>query len=140
MTSKTRTEGAEAMSQADHVVRSVCERYARAVNANDSHAYAKLFTAEAIRMPPGSEPERGPEQIRRGEQADYDVAHWTIRSRPIDVLAIDERWIYGIAHVDATTTTHTDGATKSFSATKTWLLQRQDSGEWLIARQMWNLK
>jgi ketosteroid isomerase-like protein len=35
---------------------------------------------------------------------------------------------------------HTDGAKKAFQATKTWLLQRQPSGDWLIKRQMWNLK
>jgi ketosteroid isomerase-like protein len=118
----------------------MCESYASAVNANDSVAYSKLFTADAIRMPPGSEPEHGPDEIRQGEQADYDVARWSIRSTPVDALQIAEDWIYGIAHVDAATTAHADGATSSFQATKSWLLQKQPSGEWLIARQMWNLK
>jgi uncharacterized protein (TIGR02246 family) len=130
----------EAMSHAEEVVRSMCERYASAVNANDSMAYSKLFTQDAVRIPPGSEPEYGPDQIREGEQADYDVAKWSIQSTPIDALQITEDWIYGIAHVDATTTAYADGAKSSFGATKTWLLQRQASGEWLIARQMWNLK
>jgi uncharacterized protein (TIGR02246 family) len=127
------------MSHADEVVKSMCERYASAVNANDSVAYSKLFAADAIRMPPGSEPEYGPDQIRRGEQADYDVAKWSIRSTPVDALQIAEDWVYGIALVDATTTAYADGAQSSFQATKTWLLQRQASDEWLIARQMWNL-
>ena len=129
----------EAMSPADEVVRSMCERYASAVNASDSVAYSKLFTQDAIRIPPGSEPEYGPDQIREGEQADYDVAKWSIRSTPIDALQIAEDWIYGIAHLDVATTAYADGAQSSFQATKTWLLQRQTSGEWLIARQMWNL-
>ena len=128
------------MSHADKVVKSMCERYASAVNASDSVAYSKLFAQDAIRIPPGSEPEYGPDQIRRGEQADYDVAKLSIRSTPIDALQITEDWIYGIAHVDGTTTAYADGAKSSFQATKTWLLQRQASGEWLIARQMWNLK
>jgi uncharacterized protein (TIGR02246 family) len=130
----------EAISPADEVVRSMCERYASAVNANDSVAYSKLFTQAAIRIPPGSEPEYGPDQIRQGEQADYDVAKWSIQSTPIDALRIAEDWIYGIARVDAATTAYADGAKTSFQATKTRLLQRQASGEWLIARQMWNLK
>ena len=130
----------EAISPADEAVRSMCERYASAVNASDSVAYSKLFTQDAIRIPPGSEPEYGPDQIREGEQADYDVAKWSIRSTPIDALQITEEWIYGIAHVDATTTAYADGAKSSFQATKTWLLQSKTSGEWLIARQMWNLK
>ena len=90
----------EAMSPADGVVRSMCERYASAVNASDSVAYSKLFTQDAIRRPPGSEPEYGPDQIQEGEQADYDVAKWSIRSTPIDALQIAEDWIYGIAHLD----------------------------------------
>ena len=128
------------MSHADEVVKSMCERYASAVNASDSVAYSKLFAQDAIRIPPRSEPEYGPDQIRRGEQADYDVAKLSIRSTPIDALQITEDWIYGIAHVDAATTAYADGAKSSFQATKTWLLQRQASGEWLIASQMWNLK
>ncbi len=127
-------------STADDVVATMCRAYARAVNATDSAAYSTLFTGDAIRMPPGSEPEYGRDEIRRGEQADYDAAAWSIRSTPVDALQVCEDWIYAIAHVEGTTTAHADGARSSFRATKTWLLQRQPSGEWLIARQMWNVK
>ena len=120
------------------VVKSMCERYQAAVSANDSSAYRKLFAADAIRIPPGSELERGPEEISKSEQRDYDIAKWSIESRPLDALQIDEESIYGIAHVDISTVAHADGTTKSFNATKTWLLQREPSGAWLIKRQMWN--
>lgn len=125
---------------AEEVLESMCERYASAVNAGDSAAYSRLFTEDAIRMPPGVQPERGRNDIRRGEQADYDVASWSIRSAPIDALRIAADWMYGIALVDATTVAHSDGARTLIKATKTWLLRRQPSGEWLIARQMWNLR
>lgn len=64
----------------------------------------------------------------------------TVESRALDALPIGQDWVYGIAEVDVNTVAHADGATKSFKATKTWLLQKQPSGEWLIKRQMWNLK
>jgi uncharacterized protein (TIGR02246 family) len=128
------------MASADDVVAAMCERYASAVNANDAAAYAKLFTADAIRIPPGSEPEYGPEQIRQCEQADYDQATWSIRSGPLDALHLTDDWIYGIADLAGTTVAHADGTQRTFNATKTWLLPRQPSGDWLIARQMWNLK
>ena len=131
---------AETVVDAGEVVKAMCEKYQAAVNANDSAAYRQLFAADAIRIPPGSEPEHGPDEIAQSEQRDYDVARWTIQSRPLDALQIDDRWIYGIAEVDATTVAHADGATRSFKATKTWLLERQPSGDWLIKRQMWNLK
>ncbi|MDX1456237.1 MAG: hypothetical protein R3276_01535 [Marinobacter sp.] len=66
------------MSEADDVLQSMCHSYSSAVNASDSLTYSRLFTEDAIRMPPGGYPEYGPEQIRKGEQADYDAAMWTV--------------------------------------------------------------
>lgn len=132
--------GTGTATYAEEVVKSTCVAYASAVNASDSLAYSKLFTEDAIRMPPGTEPEHGREQIRRGEQADYDHARLHIRSTPVDATQTGDDWIYGIAQVEGTATSHSDGSTPSFRATKTWLLHRQPSGEWLIARQMWNMR
>lgn len=128
------------MVDAMKVVQGLCDKYQAAVSANDSAAYGKLFCEDAVRIPPGSEPEHGPRQIADSEQNDYDVATWTVRSRPLDALQIDDEWVYGIAVADVTTVAHADGQTNSFRATKTWLLHRAASGEWLIKRQMWNLK
>jgi uncharacterized protein (TIGR02246 family) len=133
-------KGAGKMNSANEVVKIMCQRYRAAVNANDSDAYGKLFAEDAIRIPPGSEPEHGPTEIAQSEQKDYDVANWNIESRPLDALQIGGESIYGVAQVDVTTVAHDGGATKSFMATKTWLLQKQASGRWLIKRQMWNLK
>ena len=128
------------MIDAMEIVETLCERYQSAVSANDSTAYRKLFATDAIRVPPGSEPEHGPEEIAQSEQKDYDLATWTVRSRPLDALRIDDDWVYGVAEADVRTVAHTDGTEKSFKATKTWLLHKQASGDWLIKRQMWNLK
>ena len=129
-----------ARTDAENVVQAMCVAYASAVNASDSLAYSKLFTEAAVRMPPGAEPEHGRAEIRRGEQADYDGARLSIRSTPVDAVPTGDRWIYGIADVEGTAMSRVDGTATPFRATKTWLLQRQASGEWLIARQMWNLK
>jgi ketosteroid isomerase-like protein len=59
------------MSDVDSALQAMCDSYAGAVSASDSARYAKLFTDDAIRMPPGAEPEYGPEQIQKAEQADY---------------------------------------------------------------------
>lgn len=128
------------MIDASEVLKAMCEKYQAAVNSNDSTIYRKLFATDAIRIPPGSEPERGPDEISESEQKDYDVAKWNIECRPLDVLALNEEWIYGITHIDGKTVTYADETENSFTATKTWLLHKEVSGEWLIKRQMWNLK
>jgi uncharacterized protein (TIGR02246 family) len=128
------------MSDPHEVVASMCDAYAQAVNASDSEAYGRLFTPDAIRIPPGSELEHGPEEIAKGEQASYDEGRLTIRSTPEDVIELGKEWIYSLANVDGQYVAHVGGSSSSFRATKAWLLQRQPSGEWLIARHMWNMR
>jgi uncharacterized protein (TIGR02246 family) len=128
------------MIDANEVLKAMCEKYEAAVNANDSAAYHQLFAPDAIRIPPGSEPEHGVDEISKSEQNDYDVAKWTVQLIPLDALQIDDQWVYGIARGNVNTVAYSDGATKSFKTTKTWLFHREDSGEWSIKRQMWNLK
>lgn len=135
MTTETRPT-----KSAAEVVKALCQAYASAVNASDSAAYSRLFAQDAIRMPPGRELEYGREQVRAGEQADYDRFKLEVRSTPGDVQQLSDDAIYAIAHIEGTGTGHRDGAESSFRATKTWLLRREENGEWLIARQMWNLK
>ena len=82
------------MIDAMEVVETMCERYQTAVSSNDSQAYRKLFAGDAIRVPPGSEPEHGPDEIGQSEQKDYDVATWTVWSRALDALRIDDDWVW----------------------------------------------
>lgn len=128
------------MQNPNEIVEAMCDRYSAAVSANDSLQYRQLFCDDAIRVPPGSEPEYGPDAIGASEQSDYDVSHWTVSSRPLDAFAISEDWVGGIAEASVTTVDHADGKKRNFLATKFWLLHRQQTGDWLIKRQMWNLK
>lgn len=80
------------MSDANEILKGMCEKYQAAVSANDSVAYGKLFAADAIRIPPGAEPEHGPDEILKSEQKDYDVARWTVQStliRPIGSTTLE---------------------------------------------------
>jgi uncharacterized protein (TIGR02246 family) len=120
------------------VLTGICASYQSSVSANDAAAYASQFARDAVRLPPGGKPEHGPDEIERNEQRDYDVARWTIAVRPIQAMRIDDDWIYGIAETDITLVAHADGATKTMTANKGWLLHRQASGEWKIKRAMWN--
>jgi ketosteroid isomerase-like protein len=133
-------EETNTMSTADDVLKAMCQSYSSAVNASDSMTYAQLFTQDAIRMPPGVNPEYGPEQIQQGEQADYNVAKWNVQFTPREDLPITEDWMYGIADVEVPMVAHADGQTSNFRLTVAWLLHRQPSGAWLIKRQMWNRK
>lgn len=128
------------MTSAHEVVRSMCDAYASAVNASDSAAYGRLFTPDAIRIPPGAELEHGPDEIAKGEQAGYDDYQLTIRSTPVDVIELGDEWIYALANVEGEAVARADGSSSTFRATKAWLLHRLPSGEWRLARHLWNVR
>lgn len=128
------------MNTATEIVTSMVDAYVKAVNSSDSEAYGRLFIDDAIRVPPDSEIEHGPQAIRKGEQALYDNARLTIRSTPIDVIEVAEDWIFALADVEGEAVAQGDGSRSTFRATKAWLLHRQPSGEWLLARHMWNMR
>jgi uncharacterized protein (TIGR02246 family) len=126
------------MSDARHVFDALLRSYAEANNTSDTPAYTALFTADAIWMPPGTEPVFGPDQIGKKVQSYFDEATWHARFTPVDAQQLADGWIYGIAAVDVTTRAHSNGAEASFRLTAAWLLQLQGAGHWLIARQIWN--
>jgi ketosteroid isomerase-like protein len=80
----------------------------------------------------------GRDQIRAAEQADYDAVDLSVEFTPVDALQVTDDWVCGIAEVDGVATTKADRTQTPIRFTVTWLLQKADSGSWLIARQMWH--
>lgn len=115
-------------------------RYAEAVNRQDSAAYARLFTEDAIRIVPGAEVERGRDAIEKGEQSDYDAGHWHISPRVVDVVRLSSTAIYGIAEVEATIQPKTGEGTFRRTIRAAWLIVRHGSNDWLIARHVFNVR
>jgi uncharacterized protein (TIGR02246 family) len=128
------------MSEADQVQKSICQSYAKTVNASDAVAYSKLFTTDIIWMQPGTPIRHGRDEIVADFGGALETYKVDIEMTPGDTIQIAEGWIYGISHVDGVLTEKADGSKSHFKFTVTQLLQRQASGEWLIRRQMWNNK
>ena len=128
------------MSEADQVVKSICESYARTVNTSDAVAYSKLFTTDIIWMQPDTPIRNGRNEIVADFGGALETYKVDIEMTPGDTIQITEGWIYGISHVDGVLTEKADGSKSNFKFTVAQLLQRQASGEWLIRRQMWNNK
>jgi uncharacterized protein (TIGR02246 family) len=114
-------------------------RYAAAVNANDADAYRALCTDDAIRVPASSVVERGPDEIAASEGSDYEEAKWSVELQPVDVIALGERYIFGLAHADASLEFYADRSRGSKDAMKGFLLE-EHNGHWLIKRYLWNVK
>ena len=67
------------------------------------------------------------------------MAKWTVSSRPLDALLIDDDWVLGIAEAAVHVKPYDGGEESDFKVTKFWLLHREGD-DWLIKRQVWNKK
>ncbi len=128
------------MSEADQVQKTICQSYMKTVNASDAVAYSKLFTTDVIWMQPDAPIRHGREEIVADFGGTLETYKVDIEMTPGDTIQISEGCIYGISHVDGVSTEKASGSKSQFKFTVAQLIQKQESGEWLVKRQMWNNK
>ena len=128
------------MSEADQVQKTICQSYMKTVNASDAVAYSKLFTTDVIWMQPGTPIRHGRDEIVADFGGVLETYKVDIEMTPGDTIQISEGWIYGISHVDGVATEKASGSKSQFKFTVAQLIQKQESGEWLVKRQIWNNK
>jgi ketosteroid isomerase-like protein len=120
------------MTTSLEIVADMCEANSNCVNSADLDKYAKLFTEDSIRMPPGSNPEHGPQQYIANDRDGYEKTKWQVALKVNDVLDISEDWVFGIVNAEGTMQSISGEESADFKFTATRLLQRRASGEWLI--------
>ena len=128
------------MSEAGQVQKTICQSYMKTVNASDAVAYSKLFTTDVIWMQPDAPIRHGREEIVADFGGTLETYKVDIEMTPGDTIQISEGWIYGVSHVDGVSTEKASGSKSQFKYTVAQLIQKQESGEWLIRRQIWNDK
>ncbi len=128
------------MSEAGQVQKTICQSYMKTVNASDAVAYSKLFTTDVIWMQPGAPIRHGRDEIVADFGGTLETYKVDIEMTPGDTIQISEGWIYGVSHVDGVSTEKASGSKSQFRFTVAQLIQKQESGEWLVKRQMWNNK
>jgi ketosteroid isomerase-like protein len=109
------------------------------VKTRNIAAYRAMYTADAVWSPPNAPDACGPEEIESG---------FTKQIANVDIdptFTADEIKIFGhIGYVlgssVAKVTAHDSGETKQVNFRALWIVAKQEAGEWLISRQLWNNK
>ena len=128
------------MANSDQIANSICESYAKAINGGNASAYSNLFTPDVEWMAPGAPIRSGRQEIVDALEGAFGVNKLEIEMTPSEAIQVSPDYIYAISHVNGMLTAKADGTKSPFKFTVVQLIQRQESGEWLVRRQIWNNK
>jgi uncharacterized protein (TIGR02246 family) len=125
-----------AWAQEDAVRKLVGEDYDKAMAAGDVAAKMRLYTAEAVLMPPEGPVVSGQEAIRRWHEVFFKKGT-SPGTTKVDEIQIFGEW--GFARGTFSGTVPSGPAGPPSSVSEKWLVvvRRQADGSWKIARDIW---
>jgi len=115
----------------------VGEDYDKAENAGDVSAKMRLYTADAVLLPPRGPAVSGHQAIRVWHEAIFKKETSQILSKVEEIQTFGE-WGFARGTSSGTITSKAGGQRRN--STEKWLVlvRRQADGSWKIARDMWN--
>src|SRR4051812_16326122 len=127
------------MKCADSLI-DVISKYQEAVNAGDIAAYAALFTANAIWMPPDAPNRVGIHAISEAQGANFKKFKFELTLTPSESKLTGDDSGYVISTVRGVLMPILPGEVVHIYFTALFLLNLQHDHKWRIARQIWNNK
>jgi len=115
------------------------EAYPANIKTRDLEGYAKLYTDNALWMPPDQPDRRGIPEIVEGFAAQFangDVAPMSATAEEIEVMG---NFGYVVGKCLATIYPKDGSASKEVNFRVIWLMKK-DEGIWKIDREIWNVK
>lgn len=124
-------------TQESAVRKLVGEDYDYAHKAGDAFAKMRLYTADAVVLPPKGPPIGGPQAIRAWHEAIFREETHQIVSK-IDEIQTFGDWGFARGTTSGTIISRTTGQRNPVTEKWLVLVRRQVDGTWKIARDIWN--
>lgn len=116
---------------------SVREGHIAALNDGDVNAWAGAFTADGVQMPPNAPANLGRESIRAWSQA--FLAPFRVEfALAVDEVQVTGDWAFERGMYTITLTPKTGGEPMQDIGKYITIYERQPSGAWGMARDIWN--
>jgi len=126
-----------AWTQEDVIRKLVGEDYDKAMNAGDVSAKMRLYTADAVLMPPEGSAVSGQQAIRVWHEANFKKETSQGVSK-VDEIQIFGQWGFARGTYSGTVTSRAGGQRSSISEKGLVVVRRQADGSWKIACDIWN--
>jgi len=130
---------ANAQSPADvSKVKKLLGNYERVLNASDAKGVLKLYAKDGVFMPQHSPSQVGTDAIRTAYEHVFEAIDLDVEFDIIEVEILSDQWAFARTTSSGTTTINANGAKVSEGNQELFLLEKQTSGEWKIARYIFS--
>jgi uncharacterized protein (TIGR02246 family) len=115
--------------------RDVLSRYEKALNASDAEGVTKLYTPDAVLMAPNNNPAVGRETIHNVYEGLFKAVKLEIKFEVDEIELLSDQWAFARTRSKFTVNVvGTDLPPQADANQELFLLQKEDDGQWRIAR------
>jgi len=133
------TTKANAQNPADESkIKTLLKGYESVLNASDVKGILKLYAKDGVFMPQHSPTHVGTDAIREAYEHVFEAIDLDVIFDIIEVKILSDQWAFARTTSSGTTTINADGAKVLEGNQELFLLKKQTSGEWKIARYIFS--
>ncbi len=121
------------MHDEEQKIASLLKQYEDALNASDTEAVIKLYTADGVFMPQNSPSSAGLEAVRNAYQAVFRTIRLTVQFAVQEVHQVAPDWAFARTNSAGSNLVLASGQTSSEANQELFVLHKVD-GAWKIAR------
>jgi len=119
-------------------VKKLLGNYERVLNASDVKGVLKLYAKDGVFMPQHSPSQVGTDAIRAAYEHVFEAIDLDVEFDVIEIEVLSDQWAFARTTSSGTTTINESGAEVSEGNQELFLLEKQSSGEWKIARYIFS--
>ncbi len=119
-------------------IKTLLKGYESVLNASDVKGILKLYAKDGVFMPQHSPSQVGTDAIRAAYEHVFEAIDLDVKFDIIEVEILSDQWAFARTTSSGTTTINADGAKISEGNQELFLLEKQSSGVWKIARYIFS--
>ena len=119
-------------------IKSILATYEQALNASDVDTVMTLYADDGVFMAQHSAPNVGRDAIRRAYDGVFEAIDLDIRFTVDEVTQVSPRWAFARTRSEGFVTINATGDKAPEGNQELFMFEKQDSGEWKIARYIFS--
>lgn len=119
-------------------IESVLATYERALNASDTDTVMTLYADDGVFMAQHSAPNVGREAVRRAYDRVFAAIDLDVRFTVDEVIQASSQWAFARTRSEGFVTVNATGDKAPEGNQELFVFEKQDSGEWKIARYIFS--
>jgi len=122
------------MNANEKAVADVLAKYQDALNASDTDAVMRLYTADGVFMPPYSQSAVGAAAVRQAYDAVFKAIALSVKFDVAEVVEMAPNWVFARTNSAGTVTVHATSAKNAEANQELFIFRKGNDGSWKIAR------